>query len=49
MKPMNLLQYDSTAKIKEHEPTAVKRDMTEKITDKKRTSSNPEDAKEIEN
>ena len=36
----------SPAKIKEHEPTAVKRDMTEKITDRKDTSSNPEEARE---
>ena len=36
----------SPAKIKEHEPTAVKREMTEKMTDKKGTTSNPEEAKE---
>ena len=32
----------SPSKIKEHEPTAVKREMTEKIIDDKETSSNPE-------
>lgn len=36
----------SAAKIREHEPTAVKREMTEKITDKKDTSSSSEEAKE---
>jgi hypothetical protein len=36
----------SAAKIKEHEPTAVKREMTENITDKEGTSTNPEEAKE---
>ncbi len=34
----------SAAKIKEHEPTAVKREMTENITDKQNT--NPEEARE---
>ena len=36
----------SPAKIKEHEPTAVKRETIEKITDKQGTSSNPEEAEE---
>jgi hypothetical protein len=37
----------SAAKIKEHEPTAVKREMTEKITEEgKRADSNTEEAKE---
>jgi hypothetical protein len=36
----------SAAKIKEHESTAVKREMTEKITDKQGTTSNSEEAKE---
>lgn len=35
------------AKIKEHEPTAVKREMTEKITEPGQTGTNPEEAKEI--
>jgi hypothetical protein len=35
------------AKIKEHEPTAVKRDMTEKITEPGQTGTNPEEAAEI--
>jgi hypothetical protein len=36
------------AKIKEHEPTAVKREMTEKIVEPgQQGSSNPEQAKEI--
>jgi hypothetical protein len=34
-------------KIIEHEPTAVKREMTEKITDPGQTGSNPEEAAEI--
>lgn len=34
----------SAAKIKEHEPTAVKREMTEDITSKQNT--NPEEARE---
>ena len=49
--------YDSTkhyeanepmtpSKIQEHEPTAVKRDMTENITDKTGTSSDTEEARE---
>jgi hypothetical protein len=35
------------AKIKEHEPTAVKREMTEKITESGQTGTNPEEAAEI--
>ena len=36
------------AKIKEHEPTAVKREMTEKIVEPgKQSGTNPEEAKEI--
>jgi hypothetical protein len=35
------------AKIKEHEPTAVKREMTEKITESGQTGTNPEEAREI--
>jgi hypothetical protein len=35
------------AKIKEHEPTAVKREMTEKIVEPGWTGTNPEEAKEI--
>ena len=36
------------AKIKEHEPTAVKREMTEKITEPgQQGSTDPEQAKEI--
>ena len=35
------------AKIKEHEPTAVKREMTEKITELGQTGTNPEEAAEI--
>lgn len=34
------------AKIKEHEPTAVKREMTEKITEPGQTGTNPEEAAE---
>lgn len=34
----------SAAKIKEHEPTGVKREMTEDITDEQNT--NPEEARE---
>jgi len=34
------------AKIKEHEPTAVKREMTEKITEPGQTGSNSEEAAE---
>jgi len=37
----------SPAKIKEHEPTAVKREMTEKITEGGKRATNPEEAKEI--
>jgi hypothetical protein len=36
----------SPAKIKEHEPTAVKREMTETITQDKRTDSDTEEARE---
>ncbi|MDQ3839869.1 MAG: hypothetical protein M3297_11440, partial [Thermoproteota archaeon] len=35
------------AKIKEHEPTAVKREMTEKITEPGQTRTNSEEAAEI--
>ena len=35
------------AKIKEHEPTAVKREMTEKITEPGQTGTNSQDAAEI--
>jgi hypothetical protein len=35
------------AKIKEHEPTAVKREMTEKITEPGQTGVNPEEAAEM--
>lgn len=35
------------AKEKEHEPTAVKREMTEKITEPGQTGTNPEEAAEI--
>ena len=34
------------SKIKEHEPTAVKREMTEKITQGGKRATNPEEAKE---
>ena len=37
----------SPAKIKEHEPTAVKREMTAKITEGGKRATNPEEAKEI--
>jgi hypothetical protein len=37
----------SPAKIKEHEPTAVKRDMTEKIVEPGQEAANQEEAKEI--
>jgi hypothetical protein len=37
----------SPAKLKEHEPTAVKRKMTEKIIEGGKTSIDPEGAKEI--
>jgi hypothetical protein len=37
----------SPAKIKEHEPTAVKREMTEKIVEPGQEATNPEEAKEI--
>jgi len=35
------------AKEKEHEPTAVKREMTEKIVEPGQEATNPEEAKEI--
>jgi hypothetical protein len=35
------------AKIKEHEPTAVKREMSEKITEPAQTGTNPDEAAEI--
>jgi hypothetical protein len=35
------------AKIKEHEPTAVKREMEENITEPGQTGTNPEEAREI--
>ena len=35
------------AKIKEHEPTAVKREMSEKITEPGQIGTNPEEAAEI--
>ena len=35
------------AKIKEHEPTAVKREMSEKITERGKTGTNPQEAAEI--
>jgi hypothetical protein len=35
------------AKIKEHEPTAVKREMTEKIAEPGKTGTNSEEAAEI--
>lgn len=46
-----LTEYESKepmtpAKIKEHEPTAVKREMTEKITEPGKSSTNPEEAAE---
>ena len=34
------------AKIKEHEPTAVKREMTERITEPGQVGTNPEEAAE---
>jgi hypothetical protein len=37
----------SPAKIKEHEPTAVKREMTERITQGGKRATNPEEAKEM--
>ena len=35
------------AKIKEHEPTAVKREMTERIAELRQTETNSEEAEEI--
>ena len=37
----------TTAKIKEHEPSAVKREMTAKITESGQTGTSPEEAREI--
>lgn len=37
----------SPAKIKEHEPTAVKREMTEEIVSPGEVGGNPEEAREI--
>ncbi|MDP9290362.1 MAG: hypothetical protein M3P08_19490 [Thermoproteota archaeon] len=37
----------SPAKLKEHEPTAVKREMTEKIIEGGKTSTDLENAKEL--
>ena len=47
-----LKEYDekepmTPAKIKEHEPTAVKREMSEKIVEPGQQATNPEEAKEI--
>jgi hypothetical protein len=47
--PLN--EYESKepmtpAKIKEHEPTAVKREMTENITESDKVGTNPQDAAE---
>ena len=44
-----LTEYESSepmtpAKIKEHEPTAVKREMTEKITEPEQVGTTPEEA-----
>jgi predicted AAA+ superfamily ATPase len=36
----------SPAKIREHEPTAVKREMSEKITEPGKVGTNPEEAAE---
>jgi hypothetical protein len=46
-----LTEYESKepmtpAKIKEHEPTAVKREMTENITEAGQVGTNPQDAAE---
>jgi hypothetical protein len=46
-----LTEYESSepmtpAKIKEHEPTAVKREMTEKIAEPGQVGTNPEEAAE---
>jgi hypothetical protein len=35
------------ARIKEHEPTAVKREMTERIAESRQIRTNPEEAAEI--
>jgi hypothetical protein len=47
----SLTEYESKepmtpAKIQEHEPTAVKREMTEKITEPGQSGTNPEEAAE---
>src|ERR671931_2121528 len=47
-----LKEYDekepmTPAKIKEHEPTAVKREMSEKIVEPGQQATSPEEAKEI--
>jgi hypothetical protein len=46
-----LTEYESSepmtpSKIKEHEPTAVRRDMTEKIAEPGQVGTNPEEAAE---
>jgi hypothetical protein len=46
-----LTEYESSepmtpAKIREHEPTAVRREMTEKITEPGQVGTNPEEAAE---
>jgi hypothetical protein len=46
-----LTEYESSepmtpAKIREHEPTAVRREMTEKITEPGQVDTNPEEAAE---
>ena len=46
-----LTEYESKepmtpAKIKEHEPTAVKREMTENITEPEQVGANPQEAAE---
>ena len=46
-----LTEYESSepmtpAKIREHEPTAVRREMTEKITEPGQIGTNPEEAAE---
>ena len=46
-----LTEYESSepmtpAKIREHEPTAVQREMTEKITEPGQVGTNPEEAAE---
>lgn len=46
-----LTEYESSepmtpAKIKEHEPTAIRREMTEKITEPGQVGTNPKEAAE---